>query len=90
MDGFEFLAELRQREEGCSAPVLLLTARDLTAVDRQRLLGPIEKVLPKGSLGHEQLLAEVSALAAGVRERSGVRSQESGVRSQKTKPTSDS
>ena len=33
--------------------------------DQQRLHGPIEKVLQKGSLDHEQLLAEVSALMAG-------------------------
>jgi CheY-like chemotaxis protein len=65
MDGFEFLAELQQREEGRSAPVLFLTAKDLPTVDKQRLHAPIEKVLQKGELGHEQLLAEVSALMAG-------------------------
>jgi CheY-like chemotaxis protein len=65
MDGFEFLAELHRREEGRSVPVIILTAKDLTTGDHQRLHGPIEKVLQKGSLGHEQLLAEVSALVAG-------------------------
>jgi PAS domain S-box-containing protein len=65
MDGFEFLTELQRRKEGRSAPVVVLTARDLTAADQQRLDGSIEKVLRKGPLGHEQLLAEVAALGAG-------------------------
>jgi CheY-like chemotaxis protein len=65
MDGFTFLGELRRRGEGRSVPVVVLTAKDLTAADYQRLGGPIEKILLKGSLGHEQLLAEVSAIMAG-------------------------
>jgi CheY-like chemotaxis protein len=64
MDGFEFLAELQQREEGRSVPVIILTAKELSTVDQQRLNRPIERVFQKGSLGHEQLLAEVSALMA--------------------------
>jgi CheY-like chemotaxis protein len=65
MDGFTFLAELQRRGEGRSVPVVVLTAKDLTAEDHRRLAGPIGKILRKGSLGHEQLLAEVSALMAG-------------------------
>jgi PAS domain S-box-containing protein len=69
MDGFVFLGELQRRVEGRSVPVVVLTAKDLTTADYQRLGGPIEKILRKGSLGHEQLLAEVSALMAGYRRR---------------------
>jgi CheY-like chemotaxis protein len=69
MDGFAFLAELQRRGEGRSVPVIVLTAKDLTAADHQRLSGPIEKILRKESLGHEQLLAEVSALMAGYDRR---------------------
>jgi PAS domain S-box-containing protein len=64
MDGFEFLAALQQQEEVHSVPIVIHTAKDLTATDRQRLSGPIEKMLQKGSLGHEQLLAEVEAVMA--------------------------
>jgi CheY-like chemotaxis protein len=69
MDGFSFLAELQRRGEGRSVPVIVLTAKDLTSAERQRLSGPIGKILRKGSLGHEQLLAEVSALMAGYDRR---------------------
>jgi DNA-binding response OmpR family regulator len=69
MDGFTFLGELRRRGEGRQVPVVVLTARDLTAADYQRLGGPIEKILRKGSFGHEQLLAEVSAVMAGYDRR---------------------
>jgi CheY-like chemotaxis protein len=61
MDGFEFLSELRKREEFRSVPVVVLTAKDLTAVDHARMQGLIETVLQKGSLASEQLLAEVGA-----------------------------
>jgi CheY-like chemotaxis protein len=69
MDGFAFLAELQQREEVRSVPIVVLTAKDLTTADRQRLSGPIEKILQKGSFSHDQLLAEVGAAMAGRHRR---------------------
>jgi CheY-like chemotaxis protein len=69
VDGFEFLAQLKQQEAGQSVPVVVLTARDLMEEDHKRLLGSIEKVLQKGSLSHEQLMAEVGALMAGYGRR---------------------
>jgi CheY-like chemotaxis protein len=69
MDGFAFLAELRRRGEGRPVPVVVLTAKDLTAADYQQLGEPIAKILQKGSFGHEQLLAEVSAVMAGYDRR---------------------
>jgi PAS domain S-box-containing protein len=69
MDGFAFLGELQRRGEDRSVPVVVLTAKDLTAAEYQRLGGPIDKILRKGSLGHEQLLAEVSAVMAGDNRR---------------------
>jgi PAS domain S-box-containing protein len=64
VDGFEFLAEFRQREESRSIPVIVLTARDLADADRDRLRGSVEAVLQKGALGSDQLLAEVAAVMA--------------------------
>jgi CheY-like chemotaxis protein len=64
MDGFEFLAEFRRRKEFRSVPVIVLTAKDLTAADHDRLRGSVEAVRRKRSLGSEQLLAEVGAAMA--------------------------
>jgi CheY-like chemotaxis protein len=68
MDGFEFLAALREREEGRSVPVIVLTVKDLSAADHARLRGSIEAVIQKGSLGAEQLLAEVGAVMAAAHQ----------------------
>ena len=48
-----------------TGPPIQQVAADLRRLNRQRLSGPIEKILRKGALGQEQLLAEVSALMAG-------------------------
>src|SRR5213078_5389769 len=39
MDGFELLAELHKNEQWARIPVVVMTAKDLTQADRQRLLG---------------------------------------------------
>src|SRR5262249_59481045 len=52
MDGFEFLGELQQRQTGRSVPVVVLTAKDLTAADYQRPGGGSGQNLQKGVGGH--------------------------------------
>jgi PAS domain S-box-containing protein len=64
MDGFEFLAELRETEAWRSIPVIVITAKDITLEDRLRLNGYVEKILQKGVYTREQLLAEVRNLVA--------------------------
>jgi CheY-like chemotaxis protein len=49
MDGFELVAELQKRPALRRIPVIVVTARDLTAEDRARLNSAIEKVLLKES-----------------------------------------
>jgi CheY-like chemotaxis protein len=61
MDGFEFVAALRQEPTGQTIPVVVVTAADLSAADRVRLNGSVQQVLQKGSVTPEQLLAEVRA-----------------------------
>jgi len=64
MDGFEFVAELRRHESWHTIPVVVITARDLSRDDRDRLNGHVEKVLQKGAYDRDQLLAEVRELVA--------------------------
>ena len=72
MDGFEVLGELRARSAWRTIPVVVVTAKDLTPEDRQRLNGQAERVLAKGALGPEALLAEVRELvAASLEHRRG-------------------
>ena len=59
MDGFGFLAEMRVRPELQHIPVIVVTAKDLTANDRQRLSGQVEQVLDKSPYTREQLLEYV-------------------------------
>ena len=49
MEGFEFLVEMRNRAEWRKIPVLVVTAKDLTAEERGRLNGDVERVLQKGA-----------------------------------------
>ncbi|MGH8056981.1 MAG: response regulator [Candidatus Entotheonellia bacterium] len=62
MDGFEFLEELRRHEAWRTLPVVVLTAKDITAQDRLRLDGHVEKVFQKRGYSREALLAEVRDL----------------------------
>ncbi|MGI8741782.1 MAG: PAS domain S-box protein [Bryobacteraceae bacterium] len=59
MDGFEFSMELSRRPEWSRIPVVVLTAKDLTAEERVRLNGHVERVLQKGAYTRAELLEEV-------------------------------
>ena len=61
MDGFAFVDELRRHPEWKSIPVVVVTAKDLTAQDRERLSGRVGLILQKGSYSREELLRETSA-----------------------------
>ena len=64
MDGFEFLAQVRQHREWRSIPVVVMTAKELTAEDHLRLNGYVERILQKGAYSREELLAEIRDLVA--------------------------
>ena len=75
MDGFEFLAELRKRPELDDVPVVVVTAADLTQVDRRRLNGGVERILQKAGTGEEQLFVQLRDLIVrhlGRRQRTSV------------------
>ena len=62
MDGFTFLRELRAQPEWRDVPVVVLTAKDITAEDRRRLAGQADRVLAKGKTGLGELVRELRAL----------------------------
>jgi CheY-like chemotaxis protein len=50
MDGFEFVMAMKQNPTWKHIPVLVLTSKDITEDDRQRLNGRVQRILSKGSL----------------------------------------
>jgi adenylate cyclase len=64
MDGFEFLAELRNNQQHQEIPVPVVTGADLTEEDRRRLNGGVERILSKSAYSLEELFEEVRALVA--------------------------
>ena len=70
MDGFGFLHALRARPGCADVPVVVLTARDLTAEDRSRLRGA-SQVLAKGEATLRDIAAKLRALAPAAGQGGG-------------------
>ncbi|MFQ6099768.1 MAG: pyridoxal-phosphate dependent enzyme [Anaerolineae bacterium] len=64
MDGFAVLEALKADEDLSDVPVIVVTAKELTAAERQRLSGRIDKLMQKGSFTDEELLEEILKRAA--------------------------
>jgi CheY-like chemotaxis protein len=62
MDGFEFLLEMRRHREWRDIPVLVLTAKDLSVEDQQRLNGHVERVMQKSASELNELLRELGRM----------------------------
>ena len=60
MDGFQFTKEVRAHSEWRDIPILVMTAKDISAEDRARLDGQVSRILQKGACGREELLTEIS------------------------------
>jgi CheY-like chemotaxis protein len=58
MDGFEFLDELRRRSNWQGIPVVVVTAKDLTQEDRDRLNGGVERIIQKSD--RDEMLRQLS------------------------------
>ena len=67
MDGFEVLDALAAHEEWRDIPVIVVTAMQLSAAERERLLGQAQKVFVKGSASGVDI---ASAVGTAVRRRS--------------------
>ncbi|MCV6638816.1 response regulator [Candidatus Albibeggiatoa sp. nov. NOAA] len=62
MDGFEFLSYLRDDPNWSHIPVVVLTAKDITAEDRRKLNDNAHQVFQKSSYHRETLLGEIHEL----------------------------
>ena len=62
MDGFQFITELRQEPTWLSIPVVVVTAKELTAAERLQLNGYVERVLQKGKYDRDYLLRQIADL----------------------------
>ena len=58
MDGFEFLMEVRKVDEWRRIPILVVTAKELTEEDRQRLNGDVVALIEQRGTHRESLLAQ--------------------------------
>jgi PAS domain S-box-containing protein len=64
MDGFEFADRVRQRPEWRLIPIVVVTAKDLSAEERRRLNRSVESILQKASGTREALLKQMRDLVA--------------------------
>jgi signal transduction histidine kinase/DNA-binding response OmpR family regulator/putative methionine-R-sulfoxide reductase with GAF domain len=60
MDGFAVLEAVKADEKTRSIPIIVVTAKELTDEDRQRLNHNIEALIQKGVLGEKELLEDVA------------------------------
>jgi threonine synthase len=59
MDGFSLLEALKQDARTAAIPVIVVSARDITADERRRLTGHIEALYQKGSLSPRKFVEQV-------------------------------
>jgi signal transduction histidine kinase/CheY-like chemotaxis protein len=64
MDGFEMLERMRREDAWRDIPVIIVTAKDLTREEVDRLNGQVVKVLQKGTYRRRDLLDDVRAMLA--------------------------
>jgi PAS domain S-box-containing protein len=62
MDGFEFIARVRAESRWRRIPVIVVTAKTLTAEDRSRLNGQVQHLVHKGEYSGKAVLAAVDEL----------------------------
>jgi CheY-like chemotaxis protein len=56
VDGFQFAAEVRRHPEWRIIPIVVVTARDLSSEERQKLSGEVESIVQKAGDTRETLL----------------------------------
>ncbi|MEN9566798.1 MAG: hypothetical protein RLZZ69_1994, partial [Cyanobacteriota bacterium] len=62
IDGFELVHQLRQHEQWRAIPIVILTAKEITSEDHQKLNGSVIRIFEKGLHHCSDLLEEVNNL----------------------------
>ena len=62
MDGFEFIAQVRAEFRWRRIPIIVVTAKTLTAEDRARLNGQVQRLVHKGEYSGKAVLAALDEL----------------------------
>jgi CheY-like chemotaxis protein len=65
MNGLDFLLELRKRAHCSMVPVVVMTERDISDADREKLHGQVENILQKGAHFRQEVLEQVKELMVG-------------------------
>jgi signal transduction histidine kinase/DNA-binding response OmpR family regulator len=65
MDGFDFIAGLRQVADWRDIPIVVLSAREVTVAERQRLSAVVRRILRKGDFPGVELAHEIADLLRG-------------------------
>ena len=73
MDGFAMLDALKGDKDVSEVPVIVITAKELTVAERERLSGQTDKLMQKGSFTDDELLEEI--LKRGPSRDSSLRSE---------------
>jgi CheY-like chemotaxis protein len=63
VDGFEVVERLRADPLVADVPIVVLTSKEMTPVDQERLAGRISLLAQKGTVGHGELVELVGRLA---------------------------
>lgn len=66
IDGFQFVNILRENPAWNDVPVIIVTAKDLTEEDRQKLNSQVEDIIQKGDYDRQILLKEIRRLISHV------------------------
>ncbi|MCS6835380.1 MAG: ammonium transporter [Anaerolineae bacterium] len=71
MDGFQFVRAVEDNPQWRDIPIVVLTAKDLTAEDLKALNGRVEQIMNKSDYSVDELLQEVRQLVAARLDNSG-------------------
>ena len=62
MDGFQFISELLKKEGFGRIPIVVVTDKDVSLEDRQRLSGHVQEILHKGSYNRQDMVQVIQGL----------------------------